>query len=103
MRAEGDDLVVEAHVSAARAVLGGSVRVGSAEGPVTLKVPAGTPGGRVLRLRGRGLPRKGGGRGDLRALVRVTVPENPSEEERALYERLAALEDAADATEKGQA
>jgi hypothetical protein len=35
--------------------------------------------------------------------VRVTVPENPSEEERALYERLAALEDAADATEKGQA
>lgn len=103
MRAEGDDLVVEASISPARAVLGGSVRVCSPEGPVTLKVPPGTPGGRVLRLRGRGLPRKGGGRGDLRALVRISIPENPSSEESALYKRLAALEEKAGTREKGQA
>jgi curved DNA-binding protein len=55
---------------------------------VTVKVPAGTQSGRRLRLRGRGLPRPDGTRGDLHAVVRVVVPSRPSAEERQAYEAL---------------
>jgi len=58
------------------------------DGPVTLKVPPGTPSGRRLRLRGRGLPRANGERGDLHAIVRVVVPERPTDAERQAYEAL---------------
>ena len=58
------------------------------DGPVTLRVPAGTQSGRRLRLRERGLPRVGGQRGDLHAVARIQVPERPSAAERAAYEAL---------------
>ena len=52
-------------------------------GPVTLKVPAGTPSGKTFRVKGRGAPKKGG-RGDLLAKVQVDVPEKVSREEKEL-------------------
>jgi curved DNA-binding protein len=71
-----------------QAVLGDQVTIETPDGPVTLKVPAGTQNGRRLRLRGRGLPRRGGGRGDLYAVVRIVVPERPRPAEREAYEAL---------------
>jgi curved DNA-binding protein len=71
-----------------QAVLGAEVRIETPDGPVTLKVPAGTQSGRRLRLRGRGLPRGDGRRGDLHAVVQVVVPERPSAAEREAYETL---------------
>jgi curved DNA-binding protein len=70
-----------------QAVLGAAVRLDTPDGAVTLKVPPGTPAGRRLRLRERGLPRSDG-RGDLYVIIRVVVPENPGPEERAAYEAL---------------
>lgn len=91
LQVDGDDLVAEVDLPAPVAVVGGTVRVPTPEGPVTLRVPAGTQSGTTLRVRERGLPRKGGGRGDLRARLRLTVPEHPTDEERRLYAQLAAL------------
>jgi molecular chaperone DnaJ len=83
------DLVVEVAVAYPDAVLGANVEVPTPDGPVTLKVPAGSEDGKLLRLKGRGAPRlKGSGRGDLLARVRVTVPKKPGKRERELLEEL---------------
>jgi curved DNA-binding protein len=87
-RVTGDDLELDLALAPWQAVLGDEVRVETLDGPVTLTVPAGTQSGRRLRLRGRGLPRGNGQRGDLHAVVRVVVPERPSAAERAAYEAL---------------
>ncbi|HEV8306757.1 MAG TPA: DnaJ C-terminal domain-containing protein [Methylomirabilota bacterium] len=87
-RLAGDDLEMDLPLWPWQAVLGAEVRIETPDGPVTLRVPAGTPAGRRLRLRGRGLPRGDGGRGDLYAVVRIVVPERPSAAERAAYETL---------------
>jgi curved DNA-binding protein len=87
-RVAGDDLEMDLPLWPWQAVLGGSIATETPEGPVTLKVPAGTQSGRRLRLRGRGLPRTGGGRGDLHAVVKITVPERLTAAEREAYETL---------------
>jgi molecular chaperone DnaJ len=54
---------------------------------VSLKIPAGTEGGKLLRVKGRGAPHlKGNGRGDLLARVKVTVPKKLSKAEREALE-----------------
>lgn len=78
------------------AALGGTVRVETLEGAVDLKVPGGSSSGRKLRLRGKGFPLKGGRSGDLLVEFRIVVPETPSDEERDLYEQLAALSEGGD-------
>ena len=87
-RVMGDDLETDLSLWPWQAVLGAEVRVDTLDGPVTLTIPSGTPNGRRLRLRGRGLPRGDGQRGDLYAVVRIVVPERPSAAERAAYESL---------------
>ena len=87
-RVAGDDLDLAASIWPWQAVLGDSVRVETPDGPVTLKIPPGTQSGKRLRLRGRGLPRGDGSRGDLHAAVRVVVPQRPTAAERDAYEAL---------------
>ncbi len=87
-RVAGDDLEMDLPLWPWQAVLGAGVRIETPDGPVTLTVPAGTQSGRRLRLRGRGLPRGDGGRGDLYAVVRIVIPERPSGAEREAYETL---------------
>jgi molecular chaperone DnaJ len=84
---KGDNLTVELPVSYAEAALGARVQVPTLDGPVTLKVPAGTPTGKTFRLKGKGAPKKGG-RGDLMVRVKVDVPEKLSREEKRLLEEL---------------
>jgi curved DNA-binding protein len=87
-RVAGDDLETELPLWPWQAVLGADVQVDTPDGPVTLKVRPVTQSGRRLRLRGRGLPRGGGARGDLHAVARIVVPESPSAPEREAYEAL---------------
>src|SRR6059058_5866423 len=86
----GDDLVVEVPVTYAEAALGATVEVPTPYGDrVSLKVPAGTQDGRQLRIRGHGAPKlKGGGKGDLIARLRVTVPKKLTKKEREALEEL---------------
>lgn len=84
---DGDHLRVGIDVPYTTAALGGRVAVPTIDdGSVTVSVPAGSSSGKVLRVRGRGVP----GKGDLLAKVRVTVPDHLSERERGLLEQLAA-------------
>jgi curved DNA-binding protein len=86
---DGDDVRVKVPVPDFTAVLGGNVRVPTLDGAVEMTLPKGTQTGRVLRLRGKGWPKRTGGQGDELAEVRVIVPESPSDEQVELYERLA--------------
>jgi len=85
---EGQNLVTEVPVAPWEAVLGKQVSVKTLDGQVNIKVPPGTSNGQRLRLRGQGLPVKGGGRGDLFAKISVQVPTRITERERALWEQL---------------
>ncbi len=90
---EGDDLVVRVDLPAWDAALGGKIPVPTLDGEVQMTVPAGLSSGQRLRLKGRGMPRRGGGQGDLFAELRVTVPKQLSDEQRELLEQLKALAD----------
>jgi curved DNA-binding protein len=90
-RREDDDLVVEIPVAPWEAALGATVPVPTLHGSAKVKVPAGSPSGRRLRLRGEGMPRPGGGKGDLYASVRIVVPKVLEKRERELFEELAAV------------
>jgi molecular chaperone DnaJ len=86
----GSDLVIDVPVTYAEAALGATVEVPTPYGDrVSLKVPAGTQDGRQLRIRGHGAPRlKGGGKGDLIARLRVSVPKKLTKKEREALEEL---------------
>jgi curved DNA-binding protein len=86
----GEDLETEITLRPEQAVLGDRVTVPTLDGPVTMKVPAGTRSGKRLRLRGKGLPRRDG-RGDEYVRVNIDIPEHLSAEEERLYRQLAAL------------
>ena len=91
-RRDGEDLEVDVPLKAWQAALGGKVEVPTLDGPVLLTVPAGSSSGRKMRLRGKGLHKKGGSRGDLMAVFQVEVPKKLSAEEKELYERLRDLD-----------
>jgi DnaJ-class molecular chaperone len=76
---DGADLRLDLPVTLYEAVLGGKVRVPTLDGAVELSIPAGTNGGRVFRLKGKGLPTKSG-QGDLYATVRIVLPDGKDEE-----------------------
>jgi molecular chaperone DnaJ len=84
-----DDLIVQVPVSFPTASLGGKVDVPTPEGPVSLKIPAGSEDGKLLRIKGRGAPKlNGSGKGDVLARVRIQVPKRVSKKERELLEEL---------------
>jgi DnaJ-class molecular chaperone len=87
-----DDLHVKVKVPLTVAVLGGEGQVPTLDGPIGIKIPAGTPNGRVFRLRGQGLPKRPGGeRGDLLAELSVELPSHLGPSERELFEALREL------------
>ena len=90
LRPEGDHLHHELKLAPWEAVLGATVSVPTLDGPVSVRIPAGTAAGHTLRLRGRGLP---GGpdqpRGDLLVAVSIQVPTRIPAAERARWEELA--------------
>ncbi|MET8355782.1 molecular chaperone DnaJ [Micromonospora sp. NPDC005171] len=85
----GDDLTLTVPVTFAEAVLGTDLRVPTLDGAVTLRVPPGTPSGRVLRARGKGVVRRDGQAGDLLVTLDVVVPARLSDEARTALESFA--------------
>jgi len=90
-RFEGADIFHEADVPAWQAVLGGELTIPTPDGRVKLKIPAGTQNGRKFRIPGRGLPGKGGTRGDFYAVVEITIPESVTPAQKLLWEQLAKI------------
>jgi curved DNA-binding protein len=90
---EGNDLRVTVPVDLYTAVLGGEVQVSTLDRPVVLTVPAGTQNGKTFRLRGLGMPdiKQPDQRGDLYAVVEVTLPARLSDEEKRHFEALRQL------------
>ncbi len=87
---DGDDLIHNLNITVTTAMLGGEVEVPTIEGKAKIKIAAGTHAGKVLRLRGKGLPSVNGyGRGDILVVVDITIPSSLSKEERKLVEKLA--------------
>ena len=86
---KGSDLVVDVPLGYSTLALGGEVEVPTPDGPVSLKIPAGTEPGKLFRIRGRGAPKlKGAGKGDVLARVRIDVPKRVNKRERELLEEL---------------
>lgn len=86
-----DDIVVEVPVTLSEAMLGGKIEVPTLEGSVSMTIPPETQNGQLFRLRGLGMPRRGGGRGDQLVRVKVLLPTKLSARERQLFEELKRL------------
>ncbi len=86
---EGHNLIYEAELAPWEAVLGASIPVPTLNDQVSIKIPPGTHNGQKLRVRGRGLPQRGDGSGDLIVVARVEVPTQVNDSERKLWEQLA--------------
>jgi molecular chaperone DnaJ len=84
---KGDSLTLDVPISFDEAALGAEIKIPTLRsGPVTVKVPPGTPNGRTFRVRGKGVRRKDGTYGDLLATVQVQVPATLDETTRAAVE-----------------
>jgi curved DNA-binding protein len=88
-RLEGSDLHTTLPITPWEAALGGTAQLETLEAPVVVRIPAGSPAGRKIRLRGYGYPQTKGGKGDLLAALDVVVPPQLSDRERELFEELA--------------
>jgi curved DNA-binding protein len=87
-RVSGHDLDLEVPLTPWEVALGAQVEIPTLEGRVTMKVPAGSKAGQKLRLAGKGLPKPGGGAGDLYAVLGIDVPSTLTEQEKTLFEEL---------------
>jgi curved DNA-binding protein len=85
-----DDLQIELPLAPWEAALGAKVTVPTLDGSVEMKIPAGAQGGQRLRLRGQGLSRRAGGRGDLYAKLKIVIPPKLTSQEKELFQKLAA-------------
>jgi len=90
---QDDDLATTVSVPLSTAVLGGDLDLATLDGRVNLKVPVGSPAGRVLRVKGQGLPRQAerDARGDLLVTLTVKLPADLSKREREIFEELRSL------------
>ena len=86
---DGQNIIFDLFLNFADAALGTSVEVPTLDGKVKIKVPAGTQGGKIFRLRGKGIPElQGYGRGDQLIHVNIWTPKNLNKDERKLMEQL---------------
>ncbi len=86
----GDDIYYDLELAPWEAVLGVKTKIPTLGTTTMLRVPPDTTAGTQLRVRGQGLPREDGSRGDFHAIVRLQIPPTVSTEERTLWEKLAA-------------
>lgn len=84
----GDNLETEISIAPWQAVLGAKVQVPTIDGQVEMTIPPDTQNGSRLRLRGQGLNKRKGGKGDLFVRLKVVLPNKASDKERELYEEL---------------
>jgi molecular chaperone DnaJ len=90
---DGNDLIYELPITYTQAALGSDVEIPVVGGTARVKIPPGIQSGRMLRLRGKGLPHlQGAGRGDMIVRVIVWVPEELTAEQAALLQKLAKIE-----------
>jgi curved DNA-binding protein len=85
---DGHDLIYEAELAPWEAVLGTEISVPALDGRVNIKIHAGTQSGQKLRVRGRGLPSRDNGRGDIFVVTRIAVPARITDAEKKLWEQL---------------
>jgi DnaJ-class molecular chaperone len=76
---DGDDIRFDLPISLSEAVLGGKVRVPTPSGAVNLTLPAHSNSGKVLRLKGKGAPKRGAGAGDIYVSLKIVLPEAPDQ------------------------
>ncbi len=89
-RRREDDILLDLDVNVAQAALGAEVDIPTVDGAAKLKIPASTQPGKVLRLRGKGVPHlRGSGRGDQLVIINVEIPSHLNNEQRELFEKLA--------------
>jgi len=89
-RRRENDIMMDLNINIAQATLGAEVEVPTVDGPTMLKIPAGIQPGKVLRMRGKGVPHlRGTGRGDQMVVVNVEIPKSLNPEQRKLIEQLA--------------
>ena len=87
-----NDLLCEVPISFVQASLGGEIEVPTMDGNVSLKIPAGTPSGRVFHLRGKGVPKLGGyGKGDQFVSIFIDVPKKLSTRQKELLREFAEI------------
>jgi molecular chaperone DnaJ len=102
-RRQGNDLLVDLPINVAQAALGTELEIESLDGPVKIKVPAGTQSGRAIRVRGKGVPYlREGGRGDLQVRLKVEIPTELTSAQRDLFRKLAATFDGRAAPEENK-
>ncbi len=100
---DGADLVYDLAITYSQAALGAEVEVPTVGNSARLKIPAGIQSGRLLRMRGKGLPAlQGGGRGDMIVRVIVWTPQQLTSEQESLLRRLAQIESAAPRAGEGE-
>ncbi|MGC9605673.1 MAG: DnaJ C-terminal domain-containing protein [Minisyncoccia bacterium] len=95
-RKEGFNLIMELQIKLTVALLGGTVNLETLDGPIELKIPAGTSHGEILRLKGKGVPYESSGgmfsghgkRGDLLIVTKVVMPKKLSKEAQRLIDEL---------------
>lgn len=90
---DGSNLIYDAYLSLPDVALGTSIQIPTVDGKAKIKIPAGTQSGRILRLKGKGLPNVNSyGRGDLLININIWTPKSLSKEEKTIMEKLAKSE-----------
>ncbi len=90
---DGNDLIYNLNITIPQAVLGASIEIPTVDAKAKIKIEPGTQSGKVLRLRGKGIPDVNGyGRGDILAVVNVSIPAKVNAEEKSLLEKLSGSE-----------
>lgn len=86
---DGSDLLFHLYLSIPQATLGATVEIPTVEGRAKIKIEGGTQPGRILRLRGKGVPEVNGyGRGDLLVHINVWIPKSLDKEEKKVFEKM---------------
>ena len=87
----GADLTKEIEITPPEAVLGCKKDIETLHGKIGIKIPPKTSSGQALRLKDLGLPKKGGGYGNLNAKIKIVIPKNISDKQIELYKKIAEL------------